>query len=190
MKNWPWYGYLVIALAIFALAFFLYFKPKNQELASLRAERIKVEQEVQVLKQKKLELDKIEAELVTMTATLKQLEQIIPLRKEIASILRQIQQLAYDARLEIINFAPQGELNREFYSEWPIPIEVTGNFHNLGIFFDRLSRFARLFIIDRFALRAVTGQTDLTTISASFTAKTFFFMEEPKAPAPAPGRRP
>ncbi len=188
MKNWPWYGYLIVAAIIFALAYFFYFKPKNEELQTLRAERIKVQQEVEVLRQKKLELDKIQAEIASMTAQLKDLESIIPLRKETADILRNIQQLAYDARLEVIRFAPQGELNREFYNEWPIPIEITGNYHNLGIFFDRLSHFPRLFTIERFQIKALQRQTDLSSIQANWTAKTYFFVEEPPATAPTSKR--
>ena len=183
MKNWPWYGYLVVAVLIFALAFFFYFKPRNEELAALRAERIKVEAEVQELKKKKLELDKIEAELVTMTAQLKQLEAIIPQRREIAGILSQVQQLAYDTQLEVVSFRPQGELNREFYSEWPIPIQVTGNFNNLGLFFDRIGKFPRLFTVENYTIKSLSKQTDLTTVSANWTLKTYVFLEEPKAPA-------
>jgi len=191
MKNWPWYGSLIVVVLIFLLAWFFYFKPEDTKLSTLRADRIKLEQEVETLKQKKKELDKIEAELASMSVVLKQLQAIIPQRKEIASILRQIQQLAYDARLEITSFTPQGETNKEFYAEWAIPIEITGNYHNLGVFFDRLSRFARLFTVDRFGIRALTGQTDLTTIGANFTAKTYIFLEEPpaKAPVQSPNRR-
>ncbi len=83
MKNWPWYGYLIFAALIFALAFMFYFKPQNAKLKVLTAERVKVEQEVQNLKQKKRELDKIEADIVAMTAKLKTLEVNIPQRKEI-----------------------------------------------------------------------------------------------------------
>ena len=39
MKNWPWYGYLVFALVIAALAFFFYFKPQDAKLKTLTAER-------------------------------------------------------------------------------------------------------------------------------------------------------
>lgn len=78
MKNWPWYGYVLFAALIFALAFFFYFKPQNAKLTALKAERIKVEGEVQNLKQKKRELDKIEADIIAMTAKLKTLEINIP----------------------------------------------------------------------------------------------------------------
>lgn len=178
MKNWPWYGYILLAVIIFGLAFFLYFKPENAELTSLKNERVKAEQEVAELKKKKQQLDEIETELAGMDKTLKELEVIIPLKKEIDVILRRIQQIAYDSRLDIIRFAPLGEINREFYSEWPIPIEITGNYHNLAVFFDRLSRFSRLFNVEKFGLRALSTQTDDATISSSFTAKTYIFLDE------------
>jgi type IV pilus assembly protein PilO len=185
MKNWPWYGYLLFAVLIFALAFFFYFKPQNTKLKVLTAERVKVEGEVQNLKQKKRELDKIEADLVAMTAKLKTLEVNIPQRKEIADILRQIQALAYDSRLDVLRFAPGTEINKDYYAEWPIPIQVSGNFHNLGMFFDKLSKFARVFTIENFSLKTLTRQTDLNTVSANWTAKTYFFAEPTAAAAPA-----
>jgi len=184
MKNWPWYGYIVLAIIIFGLAFFLYFKPQNAELKRIQAERLKVEDEVVKLQEKKQQLDKIEAELATLTETLKELEVIIPQKKEIDVILRRIQQMAFDSRLDIIKFAPKGEINREFYSEWPIPIEIRGNYHNLASFFDRLSKFARLFNIENFTMKALANQTEDTTISSNFTAKTYMFLEE-SAESPA-----
>ncbi len=177
MKNWPWYGYLIFAVLIFALAFLFYFKPQNTKLKALTAERVKVEQEVQNLKQKKRELDKIEADIVAMTAKLKTLEVNIPQRKEIADILRQVQALAYDSRLDVLRFAPGNEINKEFYAEWPIAIQVSGNYNNLGTFFDKLSKFARVFTIENFAIKSLTRQTDVNTISANWTAKTYFFSE-------------
>ena len=184
MKNWPWYGYILFAALIFALAFFFFFKPRNEKLRVLKAERIQVEQEVQNLKVKKRELDQIVADIAAMTEKLKTLEVSIPQRKETADILRQIQALAYDSRLDVLRFAPGAEINRDFYSEWPIPIQVSGNYNNLGAFFDKLSKFARVFTIENFAIKALARQTDLNTISANWTAKTYFFSETP-AGAPA-----
>lgn len=185
MKNWPWYGYLLFAVLLFALAFFFYFKPQNVKLKALTAERVKIEGEVQNLKQKKRELDKIEADIVAMTAKLKTLEVNIPQRKEIADILRQIQALAYDSRLDVLRFAPGKEINKDYYAEWPIPIQVSGNYHNLGTFFDKLSKFARVFTIENFSIKTLNRQTDLNTVSANWTAKTYFFAEPTAAAAPA-----
>jgi type IV pilus assembly protein PilO len=178
MKNWPWYGYVLLAVVIFGIAFFLYFKPQHAELQRIKAERIKVEDEVRQLQEKKKQLDKIEAELASLNATLKELEKIIPLKKEIDVILRRIQQMAFDSRLDIIKVTPKGEINREFYSEWPWGFEIRGNYHNLASFFDRLARFARLFVVENFGIKALPAQTDDMTVSATFTATTYMFIEE------------
>ncbi len=178
MKNQPWYVYLFLAIFIFGLFYLLYFKPKNAELKDLREERIKAEGEVIKLRAKKDEVDQIEAELKHMNLTLKELEAIIPQRKEISDILRKIQQLANDSRLNIVKFTPKGEIDKEFYSEWPIPIEIIGNYHNLAMFFDRLSHFSRLFNIENFSIKSLRDQTEASTISANFTAKTYIFREE------------
>ncbi len=178
MKNWPWYGYLALALIIFGLFYMFYYKGKDEELRSIREERISVEDEVALLQIKKQELDKIEAEIKQMAVMLTELEEIIPKKREISTILRRIQQLANDSRLDVISFTPKGEVEKEFYSEWPIPIEIRGSYHNLATFFDRLSRFSRIFNVEDFHIEALNQQTQGATISAEFTAKTYIFHEE------------
>jgi Tfp pilus assembly protein PilO len=49
------------------------------------------------------------------------------------------------------------------------------------MFFDRLSKFARLFNIENFTIKSVTNQTEDVTISSNFTAKTYIFLEESAA---------
>ena len=191
MKNLPWYGYIILAVIILGAAFLLYFKPQQAELNRIKAERQKAEAEVQALLEKKQQLDKIEAELASLTQTLKELEIIIPLRKEVDVILRRVQQMAFDSRLDLVRFTPRGEINREFYSEWPIPMEIRGSYHNLASFFDRLSKFARIFNIENFSIKALSNQTDDMTITSTFTAKTYMFLEEraEAAAKPQPKRR-
>lgn len=189
MKNWPWYGYILLAAIIFGLAYFLYFKPQQAEYTRIKAERQQVENEVLQLQEKKKQLDRIEAEIAALTGQLQELQKIIPQKEEIDVILRMIQQMALDSRLDVIRFTPRGEVNREFYAERPIPIEVTGNYHNLASFFDRLSKFERLFNIENFGIRALPSQTDELTIAASFTAKTYIFLEETGKPPAKPGEK-
>jgi len=184
MKNWPWYGYLILAGIIFGLFFLFYYKPKTAEFGKIHTERAKIDDEVKTLRTKKQQLDKIESELVDLNQRLRDLQQIIPDQKESGDILKKIQQLAYDSRLNISKFTPKPEVVKEFHSEWLIPIEITGTYHNLGTFFDRLSRFSRLFTVENFAIRALNTQTEAATISATWTAKTYFFHEELPAPAP------
>ena len=118
-----------------------------------------------------------------MKATLKELEVIIPQKKEISEILRRIQQLAFDARLDILKFAPKGEIKKDFYAEWPIPIEVTGNYHNLAMFFDRLSLFDRIFNVEDFSIRRAQTQTDSLTITSEFHGQDLLLHGRTRRPA-------
>jgi|Deesub1362B_J571_1020462.scaffolds.fasta_scaffold00300_11 Tfp pilus assembly protein PilO len=178
MRNLPWYGYILIAFLIFILFYFLYYKPKNEELNSLRRERISVEREVQKAKVQKRQVEKLKAELKELNIKLEELEQIIPEKKEIDAILRRIQQLASDSRLTIIKFAPKGEIEQEYYLEWPISMKLNGNYHNLGIFFDHLSRFSRLFNVENITISALRNQTSTNTITVDCIAKTYIFKEK------------
>ena len=178
MRDWPWFAYVIIAIIILGLFYFVYYKPKNEELISIRDERIQVEAEVAHLRQKKEELDKIEAELELMKVTLKKLEAIIPQKEEISNILKSMQQLAYDTRLNITKFIQKPEIIKEFYAEQPIEVAITGDYHNLAIFFDRLNTFQRLFNIENFSIKAIRDQTDANTISAEWNVKTYIYREE------------
>ena len=178
MRDWPWFAYVLIAIIILGLFYFVYYKPKDEELTNIRDERVKVEQEVAHLRQKKQELDKIEAELEQMKVTLSKLEAIIPKKEEISNILKSMQQLAYDTRLNITKFNQNPEIIKEFYAEQPISVAATGEYHNLAIFFDRLNSFQRLFNIEDFSIKALRTQTDAATIPAEWNVKTYIYREE------------
>jgi len=177
MREWPWYSYVLIALIILGIFYFLHYKPKNEELNSIREERIKTEAEIVKLRAQKEKMDKIEEEIETMKRTLVELETIIPQKEEISDILRKIQQLAWDSRLNIEKFVPKEDIDKDFYIEKPINIEITGNYHNLAIFFDRLSNFSRLYNIEDFTIKALREQSEVSTISAASTASTYIFKE-------------
>jgi len=178
MKDWPWYGYLLLALILLGLFYFLYYKGKNEELQSVREERIRTEAQIVELRAKKAQMDQIEKDIEEMKVTLSRLETIIPLKEEISDILRKIQQLAWDSRLNIEKFIPKADVDKDFYYEKPISIEITGNYHNLALFYDRLSNFSRLYNIEDFTIKSLRDQTETTTISAQSTATTYIFKEE------------
>ncbi|MFQ6082572.1 MAG: type 4a pilus biogenesis protein PilO [Candidatus Aminicenantia bacterium] len=183
MRDLPWYGYLIGALVILGLFYIAYYKPKNGELNRLKEKRIATEQEVRRAKAQKKEIEKLKMEIEKLNLKLEELERIIPEKKEISIILRRIQQLASDSHLTIIKFAPKGETQQEFYSEWPISIELNGNYHNLGIFFDHLSRFSKLFNVENISISALKNQTPANTISVSCIAKTYIFKEKVLSPS-------
>ncbi len=127
MKNKTLTTYLLLGAMVVGLFYFAYYKPKQASLKTVRNERIQAEQQVEILRVKKRQLDAIEAELVSLNSSLSELETIIPQKKETSDILRNIQQMAFDQQLDLVRFAEDRETARDFYTEWPIPIVVNGH---------------------------------------------------------------
>ena len=188
MKNQSWVVYVLLGLLLGGLVYIIFFKPRQAELSAARTELVNLENELTTLRAKKVQLNKIETELVDLSKALAELERIIPRKKESGEILRSVQQMAMDSQLELIHYTPEKEIARDFYSEQPIPIEVVGNYHNLGLFFDRILHFQRIFNIDDFSITALPGQSEASTITALFTAKTYFFFDESQIKKPEVNR--
>jgi type IV pilus assembly protein PilO len=66
-------------------------------------------------------------------------------------------------------------------------MSVDGSYHNLGMFFDRVSRLSRLVNIGNLKINARNDQTVSNTISASCVATTFVYVEPSPPPARPPG---
>ena len=69
------------------------------------------------------------------------------------------------------------ETGRDIYLEWPIVISLEGNYHNLGIFFDQVSRMKKIFTIDGLSISPMRTLSYDYTITATFTATTYIYRE-------------
>ncbi len=126
------------------------------------------------------QLKKFKQELVQLDADLVRLRSILPAQKETPIVLRSVQQMAATSNLKILKFIPQPIVNHDFYSDWPITVEVEGNYNGLGTFFDKVGKATRLINVGSISIRSLEGSTESSrTLSASCTATTFVFREEP-----------
>ena len=85
-------------------------------------------------------------------------------------------------------------VTKEFYQEVPINIDVEGTYHNLGAFFDRISRLSRLVNMGTIKVTAQANPTASNTIAGHRGGHHLRLRGRPatSAPpgaAPAPPRR-
>jgi type IV pilus assembly protein PilO len=129
----------------------------------------------QAVEQKHLEYIRQNKLLVEKLAASKD---ILPEAKQTDDLLRQIQASALNSGLTIKLFQPQMIVQRDFFSEWPINMEVEGNYHNLGIFYDRLSKLKRVVNVSNVKITQMgSGENPNRTIRANYTATTFVYNE-------------
>lgn len=179
--------FLGFCLLILIASYFVYFKGKLSELDAIREQRKALQEEVEKAEKRKLEAERLKREVAYLDEKLKTLKEILPERKDVSDIIKKIQSLAYNYRLEISKFTPKPEVQRDLYIEWPFSISMTGNYHDFGYFLDHLSRYKKIFNVDNIVISALPRQTPLRSISITWDAITYIGQERP--PAPPPPRR-
>ncbi len=167
----------VLTLVLLAGAFFsLFYLPKTTAIAQTNEEISNLERRVMAAKARAKNLAKLEAEHQQATAQLKEAEKLLPDRREIPSLLRNITALGKESRLEFPLFSPQGERPQDFYMEIPVSIELSGKYHDVAAFFDKVGRMDRIVNICGISMRPQKEMS--TTLVTKCTAVTYRFKSE------------
>lgn len=187
LEGKPWYvgGGLgvLLGIVVFGLGWWQFLSPMKDQLAAGELQLADLQTKIQEGRAAKQQLPKFRDEVHQLEVELDKLLRILPARRNTPDLLRRLRSLAEQGDFSLKRFTPGNLSDKEFFSEWPISISVDGSYHNLALFFDRISRFSRIINIEDLTIGAQTlGQH---TIAASFTAKTFVY-KEPSAAAPAP----
>jgi type IV pilus assembly protein PilO len=101
----------------------------------------------------------------------------LPEKEEIPSLLSNISLSGQDAGLEFVLFQPKKEVKKDFYAEIPVAIKVTGKYHNVALFFDKVARLPRVVNIRNIMMTPGKGNEKLST---GCTAVTYKFIDRPK----------
>jgi len=176
LNKLPWYGQVGAFLVVFLVFWFLYVEPQREALALLQAELEQKRSEVAQAERDQVELERFQGEVDDLNNRLQALSAVLPERQEAAALLRRLVTFAQQSNLTLRAFRPQAPVIREMHSEWPIRLELDGTYHNLGSFFDRVSKFARIINISDVIIRAKEAPELNLTITVECTATTFVLL--------------
>jgi type IV pilus assembly protein PilO len=77
-----------------------------------------------------------------------------------------------------VTFKPGAEQPKDFYSEVPVSVRVTGRFHNTLAFFDEVSRLPRIVTISNIQMKKAEGPGKEVVLQTDCNATTYRFLEE------------
>jgi len=194
LARLPLAGQLGLSVFLGALIcggfWWFWYSPKTDEVNRKTAELDQLRASIRALEITASKLQEFQREVQLLEAKLETLKRILPPEKETPDLMRRVQQLASQSNLIIRRFNPATPVNREFYQEFPINVDVEGTYHNLGMFFDRVGRLSRLVNVGNVKIKAQTQQTANNTIAAACVATTYVYLDVPPSPPPgAPGAR-
>ena len=182
LNNIPWYTQLgifsIFGIIIAGLGWYFFISGLDQQIKvkQTQLDGLKVEiQRGQAVEQKHQEFLTQNKQLLNKLTTLKI---ILPEAKQTDQLLHQVQESAVASNLVIKKFQPLPVVQKDFFSEWPINLEVEGSYHSLGIFFDKLSKFSRIVNVSDVKIIENKKQQANQTITATCVATTFVYNEE------------
>lgn len=189
----PWYYALGVGLFVGALVagavHWFWFKPMQEEIAAKKVELEGLNQEIQKGRAAERKLSQFREEVKRLELELSKLLQILPSKRNTEELIKRIETLTRQGDFTLKKFTPGEFIQKEFYAEWPIDIQVEGTYHNLALFFDRMSRFSRIVNVEDLKVNTL-GDVPGKSIASQFVAKTFIYTGDEAGQATATGDLP
>ena len=171
---------LGIAAALWGSFVWFLYLPQRENIAQLDGNLRSAKERLNRLKEVERNLRDFKKKLKETEVQFKEALQLLPDKEEIPTLLKSISNLGATSGLEFLLFAPQKEVNRNFYAEIPLQLEVSGPYHNVATFFDKVSRLSRIVNIGGMQMteltQAKTG-SDVIVLKTNCTATTYKFVE-------------
>jgi type IV pilus assembly protein PilO len=127
----------------------VYFDTLDQlkTLESTEQKEQTLKQEFEAKQKKAVNFQDYQDQLAQIEASLDEMIRQMPTEEEVASLLVDISQTGLASGLEFKLFKPETPILKDFYSELPIKIQVTGKYHELGLFVSGLASLPRIVTI-------------------------------------------
>jgi type IV pilus assembly protein PilO len=174
---------LVAILCVIAgLYLYAFFLPQQDELNLAKGELSKLAKELNESKAITRDLQKFKDQVQKLNEELKNALTQLPNEKEIPEILKNISSLGKESNLEFTLFRPKPEEPQQFYAKVPIELVALGSYHNIGIFFDKVSKLPRIInVVDFNMTRAkdIKGKSETEiVVRTSCMINTYRFIEK------------
>lgn len=161
--------------------YFFHYKDLSVKIVSLKGQVAQKEKDLARLKGAAKQVAALEEKLAQSEEEFAQLLKLLPDQREIPGFLESVSRLGAEVGLENILFQPQAERAEGFYAAIPVKLDLVGTYHELGIFFDRVSKLDRILKVQNLNL---TRQKNNTRLQVGCTIETYRFLDIPAEAAP------
>ena len=168
----------VLGIVALILANMYLFEDIRKKQAGLRDEIETLNRDIDKGQAAKRNLPRLEEDIRNYQLELDRLRRILPTKRETDTLIKKTKQLMERGHFQLKSFRPLAPQDQEFYQEWPINVSVIASYHELGLFFDRLSRFSRIINVNDLTITPRRGKLGSSlSIEAQFTQRTFIYKE-------------
>jgi type IV pilus assembly protein PilO len=174
-------GIILLPLVVF---YFSYYQQKAKKIQSLSQQKVSLTQQLQEVKLKASDLAKFEKEMKEAEELFFKTAVLLPKEKEIPKLLKDISALGQTVGLDFLTFKPLADIPKDFYAEIPVTINVRGPYHNMGSFFDQVSKLERIVSVSNVKMSSPKKEDGEMLLNSDCQLVTYRFtnVELPKPP--------
>jgi type IV pilus assembly protein PilO len=202
--RWPFLfralGVLIVLvfMTLLLVWYFVWGENGNRpELLKARAEQQSLWNTFDQKQRKAANLEAYRQQLAEIERTFGAMLRQLPGRTEVPSLLVDISQTGLAAGLQERLFQPGSESKKDFYAELPIKIQLTGGYHEFGLFVSGIAALPRIVTLHDIEIvrsqqrgggsaRRGSAPAPSDNLTLNLTAKTYRYLDEGEtAPAPA-----
>lgn len=203
--RWPFafraLGILLVLVVVSTLLIWNFVISERGNLPQLRVAEAEQQTLWQTFDEKQRKAANLEAyrqQIAEIERTFGAMLRQLPGKTEVPSLLVDISQTGLAAGLQERLFQPGSESKKDFYAELPIKIQLSGGYHEFGLFVSGIAALPRIVTlhdieITRGSTRGgARGRAPAPTdqLTLNLTAKTYRYLdEEETAPAAAPAKK-
>jgi len=174
--------YAATVVVVIGLAVYFLFWPAYKNIDKLDKQLASVQQKLKKAKKNASELNDWRNKMKQKEAQYQSVMRALPEKEEIPSLLAGISKAGKDAGLDFLLFQPKGEKPKDFYAEIPVDIIVSGPYHQVALFFDKVANLPRIVNIRKIKMAPQSKKAAGGELTTSCQGVTYKFIEE--APKP------
>ncbi|WP_306519646.1 type 4a pilus biogenesis protein PilO [Rheinheimera sp.] len=156
MGSWPLAGKVIViavlAILIATLSFFLLVDDKITQLGVSEAKEQELRQVYRVKYASAVNLELYKKQMVEMEQTFSYLLKQLPATHETPGLLDDITYAGTSTGLTFVKINWLPEIEKDFYTELPIKIDVVGDYHQFGNFVSEVAKLPRIVSLHDFSV--------------------------------------
>src|SRR5437867_9468043 len=176
----------MLVLALVGIGVGLYFafeEPLQDKIAGLQSDIAKLETEINTDKVKIAKLEELKQLNAELQRQLSKNQEYLPPEEEAVTLLKQLSDLGTRIGLDLKLWRPgaRAEDSSKLFVRLPVDVEMSGGYHTLALFFDRISKLPRIINVNKIKMGGGKEERGRLSVQTSFQVTAF------ASPAPAPG---
>ena len=170
---------VILCVALLVAGYFLDTTQQQIELDKVAAEEQQLRQVFAGKQAKAANLEAYKQQLEEMRTSFGTLLRQVPNETEIETLLTDISQTGISSGLDIDFFKPEGLRPKEFYSEYPIKLKVTGRYHEFAEFISGVAALPRIVTVQDIEIKPADAKSGVK-LTMELTAITYQYLDETK----------